>query len=149
MKSRVALGLACCILGALSMSCMRGPLTWQRVTLNDQIAQEDVAFIEEGRTRLMDVADRLGPPDEIQAAGESLIARYHFSDGRYFRADYGWGLRFVLPFMAPELVLGGGGFGTNTFQVVCDDQWVVHEHAFAWHADSSEFRFWPFGDTAR
>ena len=106
MKSRVALGLVCCILAAVSMGCMRGPLTWQRVTLNEQIAQDDVAFIEEGRTRLMDVADRLGPPDEIQAAGESLIARYHFSDGRYFRADYGWGLRFVLP-MAPELVLGG------------------------------------------
>jgi len=137
------------MLAGVSIGCVRGPLTWQRVTLNEQIAQGDVAFIKEGRTRLMDVADRLGPPDEIQAVGESLIALYHFSDGRYFRADYGWALRFVLPFMAPEMVLGGGGFGTNTFQLICDDQWVVHEHAFAWHADSSEFRFWPFGDKAQ
>lgn len=146
MTIRLGLTLVLCGLLFGHAGCARGPLTWQRLALNQPISGDDVAFIVDGTTRLTEVVNRLGSPDEIRAVGDSVVARYHFSDGRYFRADYGWGLRFVFPFLTPDLVLGGGGFGTDIFQVTCDPQWVVRDHAFAWHANSSEFRLWPFSE---
>jgi hypothetical protein len=145
MTRRFVLGLILCLLVGSHLGCMRGPLTWQRLTINQPITPEDVAFIIDGTTDLTDVVLRLGSPDEIQPIGDTIVARYHFSDGRYFRGDYGWGLRFVLPFVSPDLILGGGGFGTDIFQLTCDPHWIVQDHAFAWHAHSSDFRLWPFG----
>jgi hypothetical protein len=148
MIMRLGIGLFLCFLLLAEAGCLRGPFTWQRLTINHPISAHDVGFIVDGVTRFPDVVDRLGSPDELTPVGDSLVARYHFSDGKYFKGDYGWGLRFVLPFFAPDLVLGGGGFGTDILQVSCDPQWIVQEHAFAWHANSSEFRLWPFGETA-
>jgi hypothetical protein len=142
----VRLSSALLLLAVLTSSCVRGPLAWQRFTLNEPIAEHDVTFIVDGVTPLSEVVARLGTPDEMQSVGQLIVARYHFSDGRYFRADYGWGLRFVIPYSSPDLVMGGGGFGTDIFQVTCDARWVVQEHAFAWHTNSSEFRLWPFGE---
>jgi hypothetical protein len=36
--------------------------------------------------------------------------------------------------------------GTDVFQVTCNKHWVVQDHAFAFHSQSSEFRLWPFKD---
>lgn len=141
--------VALCVLGLLLSGCVRGPIAWQRFTLNEPISASDVAFIMDGTTSLSEVVTRLGSPDDIRSVGHLIVARYHFSDGRYFRADYGWGLRFVVPYFSPDLVLGGGGFGTDIFQVTCDAHWIVQEHAFAWHTNSSEFRLWPFGESVR
>lgn len=149
MPLRLLSGFVLCLLLLGQGACMRGPLTWQRLTINAPISHDDVSFIVDGQTRFSDVVDRLGAPDELQPVGGSLVARYHFSDGKYFKGDYGWGLRFVLPFFSPDLILGGGGFGTDILQVTCDQQWVVQEYAFAWHANSSEFRLWPFGEHTR
>jgi hypothetical protein len=140
------LSMFVCVLLAGLFGCTRGPVAWQRLSLNEPIASSDVAFIVDGVTRLDEVVDRLGPPDEMRPAGELVVARYHFTDGKYFRADFGWGLRFLMPFATPEGVLGGGGFGTDIFQIACDSRWVVQEHTFAWHTNSSTFRLWPFGD---
>lgn len=149
MPLRLLSGFLLCLLLLGLSACMRGPLSWQRLTINAPLSHDDVAFIVDGQTRFTDVVDQLGAPDELQPVGGALVARYHFSDGKYFKGDYGWGLRFVLPFFSPDLILGGGGFGTDILQVTCDPQWIVQEHAFAWHANSSEFRFWPFGEHAR
>ncbi|MGH7258696.1 MAG: hypothetical protein ACREIM_09970, partial [Nitrospiraceae bacterium] len=99
-----------------------------------------------GRTTLAEVAEQLGSPDELLGVPGGSVANYHFSDGKYFRIDYGWGLRFIIPFYSPDLAQAGGGVGMDIFQVTCDDKWVVQHHAFAFHANSSKFRFWPFGD---
>jgi hypothetical protein len=149
MHMRLLCGLIVGLLLLGQGACVRGPLTWQRLTINQAISHEDVAFIINGQTRFTDVVDRLGAPDELQPVGDSVVARYRFSDGKYFKGDYGWGLRFVLPFASPDLVLGGGGSGTDILQVTCDPQWIVRDHAFAWHANSSEFRLWPFGERTR
>lgn len=149
MTTRLGIGIVLCLLLFPQVGCLRGPLTWQRLTINQPILEQDVAFIVNGVTRFTDVVDRLGSPDELQPLGDSVVARYHFSDGKYFKGDYGWGLRFVIPFYAPDLILGGGGFGTDIWQVTCDARWIVQEHAFAWHANSSEFRLWPFGEVVR
>jgi hypothetical protein len=126
--------------------CLRGPIAWQRLSLNQPITQGQVAFIQEGETRLSDVAAALGSPDEILKSKDWIIARYHFSDGKYFRVDFGWGLRFLIPFFSPDMVLGGGGFGSDAFEVVCDSRLVVQRKAFALHVSSSRFRLWPFGE---
>lgn len=126
--------------------CVRGPLVWQRMSINDPITQNDVSFIANGLTTLAEVVGQLGSPDEILPVPSGAVANYHFSDGRYFRVDYGWGLRFVIPFYSPEVVQGGGGVGVDMFQVTLNEKWVVQHHAFAFHANSSKFRFWPFGD---
>ncbi len=135
----------CSMLLALA-GCFRGPIVWQRLSLNDPIAPEEVAFIQEGRTSLSEVAARLGAPDEIVKSKQRIVARYHFTDGKYFRVDFGWGLRFLVPVFSPDMVLGGGGFGTDVFEVACDSRMIVQQYAFAYHVNSSVFRFWPYGD---
>ena len=126
--------------------CIRGPVVWQRVTLNQPLTAQDVSFVVNGETSLSEVVEKLGAPNQMLSSNGGVIARYQFTDGRYFRVDFGWGLRFVIPFYAPELVLGGGGLGTDAFQVTYNDDWVVQDHGFAFHSQSSEFRLWPFKD---
>ena len=141
--------LTCFVLALQFMllpGCLRGPVAWQRVTLNQPIATEDVRFIINGRTSISDVVEKLGTPNEMLPVKDGIVTRYHFTDGKYFRADYGWGLRFLIPFFAPDLVLGGGGIGSNIFQITYDKNWIVQHHAFAFHSQSSEFLVWPFRD---
>lgn len=126
--------------------CIRGPVVWQRVTLNQALTAQDVSFVVNGETSLSEVVEKLGAPNQMLSSNGGVIARYQFTDGRYFRVDFGWGLRFLIPFYAPELVLGGGGLGTDAFQVTYNDDWVVQDHGFAFHSQSSEFRLWPFKD---
>jgi hypothetical protein len=134
-------------LGFISLSgCLRGPVSWQRVTLNQPISTQDVNFIVDGETSISAVVEKLGAPNQMLAVKDGVLTRYYFSDGKDFRVDYGWGLRFVIPFYSPDLTLGGGGVGTDVFQVRYNNQWIVQYHAFAIHSQSSEFRIWPFRD---
>jgi len=126
--------------------CIRGPVVWQRVTLNQPLTAQDVSFVVNGETSLSEVVEKLGAPNQMLSSNGGVVARYQFTDGRYFRVDFGWGLRFLIPFYSPELVLGGGGLGTDAFQVTYNDDWVVQDHGFAFHSQSSEFRLWPFKD---
>ena len=144
MSKRLSVSLFLVLIGLAG--CYRGPLSWQRVTLNQPITSDQIGFIQDGQTTLTEVVDNLGAPDEIVKLQERLVARYHFTDGKYFRADYGWGLRAVIPIFAPDLILGGGGFGTDVFEVSCDSHLVVQQHAFAFHVNSSKYRAWPFSD---
>jgi len=116
------------------------------VTLNQTISAEDVIFIVTGKTDISTVVERLGPPNEILASQDGIVTRYYFTDGKYFKANYGWGFRFFIPFFAPDLDLGGGGIGRDVFQVTYDNHWLVRDYAFAFHSRSSEFLAWPFRD---
>ena len=118
-----------------------GPIIWQRLTVNQPITKDQVAFIQEGTTHLSEVAKELGSPDEILNLKNRLVARYHFIDTKYFRINFGWGLRFFIPYYTPDLVLSGGGAGTDVFDVACDSNLVVQETAFAFHKSSSRFLF--------
>lgn len=139
----------CLILALTLMSlngCSQGPLTWKRVTLNQPISTEDVIGIVPGTTDFSEVVERLGAPNDILASQDGIVTRYYFTDGKYFKANYGWGLRFLIPLFSPDLDLGGGGIGRDVFQVTYDNHWIVREHAFAVHSHSSEFLAWPFKD---
>jgi hypothetical protein len=143
-RLQIALILA---LGCISLSgCLRGPVAWQRVTLNQPISTQDANFIIDGETSLSSVIEKLGTPSQIIPVKDGALTLYYFLDGKYFRADYGWGLRFLIPFFSPDLVLGGGGTGTDVFQVRYNNAWIVQDHAFAIHSQSSKFWMWPFGD---
>lgn len=139
-----------CLTLALALTslngCSDGPVTVRRVTLNQTISTKDVIFIVPGKTDLSAVVERLGAPNAILSSKDQIITRYYFTDGRYFKANYGWGLRFLIPFFTPDLDLGGGGIGTDVFQVTYDGNWTVRDHAFAFHSRSSEFFVWPFRD---
>lgn len=139
----------CLILALTLMSlngCSQGPLTWKRVTLNRPISTEDVIGIVPGTTDFSEVVERLGAPNDILSSQDGIVTRYYFTDGKYFKANYGWGLRFLIPLFSPDLDLGGGGIGRDVFQVTYDSHWIVREHAFAVHSHSSEFLAWPFKD---
>jgi hypothetical protein len=126
--------------------CLKGPVSWQRVTLNQTISSHDVSFIVAGQTNISKVVETLGAPNQMLPSKDGIVTRYYFTNGKYFRADFGWGLRFLIPFLAPDLILGGGGVGTDVFQVAYDKEWIVLDYAFAFHSQSSEFRLWPFKD---
>ena len=130
----------------LLSGCLRGPIVWQRMTFNQPLSAEDVRFIKDGETSLPEVVEKLGAPNQMVRSGEGVVARYHFTDGKNFRVNYGWGFRFLIPLYAPDLIQEGGGAGTDVFQVTFNEHWVVQDHAFAFHAQSSQFRLWPFKD---
>jgi hypothetical protein len=116
------------------------------VTLNQPLSPQDVSFVVNGKTSLSEVVEKLGAPNQMLSSSGGIVARYQFTDGKYFRVDFGWGLRFLIPFYSPELVLGGGGMSIDVLQLTYNDQWVVQDHGFAFHSRSSEFRVWPFKD---
>ncbi len=126
--------------------CSEGPVTWRRLTLNQTISSDDVTFIVPGKTDFSMVIERLGAPNEISASQDGMVTRYYFTDGKYFKANYGWGFRFIIPFFSPDMDLGGGGIGRDVFQVTYDNRWLVRDHAFALHSNSSKFLAWPFKD---
>src|SRR5262249_19603311 len=107
---------------------------------------QDVSFVVNGETSLSEVVEKLGAPNQMLSSNGGVVARYQFTDGRYFRVDFGWGLRFLIPFYSPELVLGAGGLGTDAFSATYNDDWVFQHACFAFHSHSSEFRLWPFKD---
>lgn len=154
----------------VSLAVTGCPLVWQRVSVNETIVPEDVAFIVTGKTTLADIVGRLGVPDEITAFddestyslfGRSMkrssprigtaslpgaVARYRFLDAKRFRANFTWWMQFVLtpPGVPDDAVFQGGGVGTDEFLVVFDPDWVVRHHAFAKNAEASQFRYLPF-----
>lgn len=144
--NRVTPILAAFLAVILLAGCVGGPLTWRRLSINTPLTQEHVSFIVNGQTTLTEVADQLGSPDELVSIPSGAIANYHFSDGRYFKVNYGWGLRFLIPFYSPDVEQAGGAVGVDVFQVTFNHDWIVQYHAFAFHASSNEFLFWPFGE---
>jgi len=161
------------LVGGLLVACLAVtgcPLVWQRVSVNATIAPEDVAFIVSGHTTLADIVARLGAPDEITtfddesaysifrrsekrnaprpetASLPGAIARYRFVDAKRFRANFAWWMQFVLtpPGVPNDAVLQGVGVGADEFLVIFDSDWIVRHHAFARHADASQFWHWPF-----
>ncbi len=120
-----------------------GFISFVRISVNESITPDDVAFIVPGTTTFADVAAKLGTPEELTGIESGAVAVYHFRDAKYSRVNFGWPLQFFLP-VTPELVMSGAGLGTDVFQVVYDARWVVQEHAFAHHVTPHRFIPWPF-----
>ena len=138
------LPLAACLLPLVLSGC--GLISFTRLSVNDPIKPEDVAFITLGKTTLAEVIAKLGTPDEVIGLDDAgAVVSYHFLDARYARINYGWPLQFVSP-ASVDMVLAGGGLATDVFQIAFDSRWVVRQQAFAKHIQASQYRLWPFKD---
>ncbi|HZS10640.1 MAG TPA: hypothetical protein VFA38_00225 [Nitrospirales bacterium] len=122
-----------------------GFVTFARVTVNDPISADDVAFIVPGETRLREVMTRLGTPDELMAGEHGMVASYHFLDLRYSRLNASWPAQVVWSSLVPDLIISSTGLGTDVFEVFYDERGIVRDHAFSRHVRPPGFNPWPFG----
>ena len=123
-----------------------GPIGWVRVTINRPLDAQEVAFIVPGKTTWREVASRLGAPDQLVGTHDGLIAGYVYSDGRYFRINFGWPLGFVTPvsYAPHDVALGVQGVGIRTFQVAVDSRGVVQYADFRRGEAAAQYRLSPF-----
>ncbi len=114
-----------------------------RITLNDPLTQEDVAFIVPGETTLADVVAKLGTPDSITDSHAGIVATYRFLDMKYSRINFGWLLKPWSP-VDPDLIVSRTGFGTDAFELLCNSDWVVTHQSFLRHLSGPRFNPYPF-----
>ena len=137
----LALIVSCCVLSET------GCVVIAHVSINDPISHEKVEFIQEGRTTFKDVIEELGLPSRLVGLKEGgAIAAYQFLDIKYARVNYGWLLQFLPQSRGQnvDMILAGGGLGTDMFEVTFDEHWVAKNYVFAKHAQASRYVFWPF-----
>lgn len=114
-----------------------------RITLNDPLTQDDVAFIVPGETTLADVVAKLGTPDSITDSHAGIVATYRFLDMKYSRINFGWLLKPWSP-VDPDLIVSRTGFGTDAFELLCNSDWVVTHQSFLRHLSGPRFNPYPF-----
>ena len=134
--------LACATMIAITASSTTG-CSFIRLTINDTIVAENVAFIVPGHTTLHEIVERLGTPDEMREAPHGALILYHFHDANYSHVNFGHILRFWTP-VQPDLVLSNIGLGTEVFEVAFDEHWVAQQHAFTRHPLATSYVPWPF-----
>lgn len=114
-----------------------------RITLNTPLTQDDIAFIVPGTTTLTDVIARLGTPDTISDSHSGVVATYRFLDLKYSRINFGWLLRPWTP-VDPDLIISRTGLGTDAFELLCDENWVVLHGSFLRRLSGPRFNPYPF-----
>lgn len=114
-----------------------------RLTINTPLTSDSVAFITEGRTTLADVIAKLGAPDSMTDAETGTLVTYRFLDAKYSRVNFGWLLKPWSP-VDPDLVFSRSGLGTDAFEVLCDNNWIVTHQAFVRHRPGPPFTPYPF-----
>jgi len=114
-----------------------------RITINNPLTPNDVAFIEPGKTTFGDVLATLGTPDALSDSNEGIVATYRFMDLKYSRVNFGWVFRFWSP-VDPDLVISRTGVGSDAFEVFYDPQGIVSHHAFLHRDAGPRFNPIPF-----
>lgn len=114
-----------------------------RITLNTPLSQDDVAFIEPGKTTLGDVIGKLGAPDSITDSYIGVVATYRFLDMKYSRVNFGWLVKPWSP-VDPDLIISRTGFGVDAFELLCDQNWVVTHQSFLRQLSGPRFNPYPF-----
>lgn len=120
-----------------------GGCNFARITLNQTLGQEDVAFIRPGRTTLPDVVEKLGTPDSLADSAVGTVATYRFLDMKYSRVNFGWLVKPWSP-VDPDLIMSRTGFGTDAFQVFYDANGIVTHYSFLRHLTPPQFNAYPF-----
>lgn len=114
-----------------------------RITLNNPLTQDDVAFIVPGETTLADVVAKLGTPDSITDSHAGIVATYRFLDMKYSRINFGWLLKPWSP-VDPDLIISRTGLGTDAFELLCNSDWVITHQNFLRHLSGPRFNPYPF-----
>lgn len=133
----------CTVLAITAMCTVFTGCNVVRITINTPLTQEDVAFIEPGRTTLADVIAKLGTPDSITDSDSGAVATYRFLDTKYSRVNFGWLLKPWSP-VDPDLVISRTGLGIDAFELLCDGRLVVTHQGFLRHLTGPAFNPYPF-----
>jgi hypothetical protein len=136
--TRPAVVLLLVLIGTLFSAC-----NVVRITLNNPLTPDDVAFIVPGQTTLPEVVDRLGSPDSLNNSETGIVSIYRFLDLKYARVNFGWLAKPWSP-VDPDLIFSRTGFGTDAFQVFYDFNGVVVQHSFLRHVTDRPFHPYPF-----
>ena len=134
---------ACLIVLLLTLCMTTAACNVIRIKLNTPLSQDDVAFIEPGKTTLTDVVARLGVPDSITDSYLGVVATYRFLDMKYSRVNFGYLLRPWTP-VDPDLIISRTGFGIDAFELYCDSNWVVTHQSFLRQLSGPQFNPYPF-----
>jgi hypothetical protein len=147
MRTMTQLLTALLFLLTLNSAC--GLVTLARISVNQQVAPEDLTFLQPDRTTLSELVARLGTPDEITASDGMWVATYHFLDTKYTRVNYGTLLQPWTP-ISPDMITEGMETGMGELAIVLDSSWHVRHVAFSQHRNPpTQFRFWPFARQTR
>lgn len=124
------------------------PISWTRVTLNQPLQQQDVAFIRPSVTTWDEVVERLGAPTELKGTPIGMRATYDYYDGKRFNVDFGSVAGLFFPPGASEaphqLDFSNDGIGADTFQVTFDSKGMVEYDRFSRSTAASQFKTSPF-----
>ena len=134
---------ACLIVLLLTLCMTTAACNVIRIKLNTPLNQDDVAFIEPGKTTLTDVVAKLGVPDSITDSYLGVVATYRFLDMRYSRVNFGYLLKPWTP-VDPDLIISRTGFGIDAFELYCDSNWVVTHQSFLRQLSGPQFNPYPF-----
>jgi len=131
--------------GVIVLLVLQGCLRVQRLSINETIQEDDVAFIAVGQTRLSDIIGRFGAPDRMKSTETGSLIVYQFLDLKYARINFTWPLQFVVPALQAvpndlyELTLSNGAIGMDELQIGFDKGWTVVHYAFARHSQASRY----------
>lgn len=121
-----------------------GVADFARVSMNEPVTPEDVAFIHPDHTTFAEVIDRLGTPHTLRESETGVIAVYRFVDARYSRINYGVVASAWSP-VTPDLITEGLGVGFDQLEVQLNRDWNVRAVEFArQHDRPSRFHLVPF-----
>ena len=134
---------ACLIVLLLTLCMTTAACNVIRIKLNTPLYQDDVAFIEPGKTTLTDVVAKLGVPDSITDSYLGVVATYRFLDMKYSRVNFGYLLKPWTP-VDPDLIISRTGFGVDAFELYCDSNWVVTHQSFLRQLSGPQFNPSPF-----
>jgi len=134
---------ACLIVLLLTLCMTTAACNVIRIKLNTPLNQDDVAFIEPGKTTLTDVVAKLGVPDSITDSYLGVVATYRFLDMKYSRVNFGYLLKPWTP-VDPDLIISRTGFGIDAFELYCDSNWVVTHQSFLRQLSGPLFNPYPF-----
>jgi hypothetical protein len=134
---------ACLIVILLTLCMTNAACNVIRIKLNTPLYQDDVAFIEPGKTTLTDVVAKLGVPDSITDSYLGVVATYRFLDMKYSRVNFGYLLKPWTP-VDPDLIISRTGFGIDAFELYCDPNWVVTHQGFLRQISGPRFNPYPF-----
>ncbi|MGA6827660.1 hypothetical protein ACO9S2_08600 [Nitrospira sp. NS4] len=134
---------SCLIALVLALSIGSAGCNVIRIQLNTPLTQDDVAFIEPGKTVLTEVIAKLGVPDSITESYLGVVATYRFLDMKYSRVNFGWLVKPWSP-VDPDLIISRTGFGVDAFELYCDANWVVTHQSFLRQLSGTQFNPYPF-----
>ncbi len=116
---------------------------FRRISVNQPIRHEHVAFVVPGPTTLQEIVTGLGAPDEVTGSEGQLVFRYRFGTTKAVRVNFGWILRVWSP-VAPSMSWTQSTASHEELQITFAPDWVVQHHAFSRKPRATGFNLWPF-----